>query len=167
MISSESLDTVCWVLVLLLVTCVNLCRKKREIKKNTDPKGMISWMISLYPFSSWSGNPACVWSSQTGNKLLTLWLLLAVILQTSAFELKARPLWCIKTCTLALIVELPFRTKRLQQSCKGSLVSGPCSHDTLANLTLKWTANEDALHSLLCKYTLQGSNCNWSSCQLD
>ena len=128
---------------------------------------MIIWIISRHPFPSRSGNPACVWSSRTGNKLLTLWLLLAMIFQTSAFELKARPLRCIKAHTLALTVELPFRTKRLQKSCRGSLVSGSCSRDTLANLTLKWAANEDALHSLLYKGTLQASNCHWSFRQLD
>lgn len=138
-----------------------------EGEKNIDPKGMISWIISLQPFPSWTGNPVCVQSSWTGNKLLTLWLLLAGILQTSAFGSKARPLRCIKGCTLALIVELPFRTKKLQKSCQGSLVSGPCSHDTLANLTLKWAANEDVLHSLLYKCTLQGSNCFCSSHQLE
>lgn len=104
--------------------------KKKKEKKTIDPKGMISWIISLQPFPSRTGNPVCVQSSWTGNKLLTLWLLLAGILQTSAFGLKARPLRCIKACTLALIVELPFRTKRLQRVAKAllSVVHVPVIH---------------------------------------
>lgn len=148
----------CLLLALLLVTCASLGGKEKNLKNHRPQRhDNLNYFPSSHPFLPGVEIQLAYGVHELGTSCW-LWLPLAVVLQSSASEWKARPLRCIKAHTPALTVELP--NLRGYQRVAKALDSGPCSCDTLTSLTLKWAANEDALHPRLYECTLQESKCH-------